>query len=66
MAKIIRILIVFGEICSLLASGFLWLMGAAFSLTDRFNGPHTTVMTAIVLVEVGLLCLFAQAYRLCK
>ena len=58
----IRILAIIGAIWSLVVSFSLLVLGAAFSLTDMFNGPHTGVMIGTVLLELWLLFALYRAY----
>ena len=39
MGRLMRVVAVLAMIWSALVTGFLVLLGAAFSMTDRFNGP---------------------------
>ena len=63
IGKLIRIAAVLVAFLSLLVTGALWLIGSAFSLTDRFNGPHTGTLAVIGLLEICLLVVLTQVYR---
>lgn len=64
--KILRVVVILGALGSVLVTAALLLIGAAFSLTDRFNGPHTQTLAGIVLVEMCLLILLWRVYRLLR
>jgi hypothetical protein len=61
--KILRVVIILGALGSLLMTTALLLIGAAFSLTDRFNGPHTRTLAGIILGEMCLLAVLWRVYR---
>ena len=60
---ILRVVVILAAVGSMLITTVLLLMGAAFSLTDRFNGPHTRTMAGIILGEIGLLVILWRVYR---
>jgi hypothetical protein len=64
MTKLIRVTAVVGMLWSLFVTAILWLIGLILEHTDMFNGPHTTVLAIITLLEIGLLFTLLQAFRL--
>ena len=64
MVTAIRVIVIFAGVWSLFVTGFLWVLGAVLSMTDRFNGPHTRIMVTIGFFEVVLLFALVCAYRL--
>ncbi len=66
IVKIARVLIALTALGSFLVAAFLCFMGAALSMADNFNGPHTRTISGIVLLELCVLLVLWGGYRWLK